>query len=98
MTNNIFGECKINLALRFPVHGHICYWLHPVINPDMRGYCIGKLKSQLESKDVLVLKQARSQDFSWGGGGAYVKNRDQIINFERYAMVVPKKSVQPRYY
>ena len=33
-----------------------------------------------------------------GVGGAYVKNRDQIINFERYAMVVPKKSVQPRYY
>ena len=32
-----------------------------------------------------IIKQARSQDFSWGG--AYLNNRDQIINFGmiRYA-------------
>ena len=34
---------------------------------------------EVESDYVNI--QARSQDFSWGGGGAYVKNRDQIINF-----------------
>ena len=28
----------------------------------------------------MVWCQARSQDFSWGGGGEYPKNPDQIIN------------------
>ena len=36
--------------------------------------------------------QARSQDFSWGGGGgrggAYLKNRDQIINTIIYVMTL----------
>ena len=36
-------------------------------------------------------QQARSQDLSWGGGrGAYLKNRDQIIINEFYAMQLPK--------
>ena len=39
-----------------------------------------------------VYEQARSQDFSLGGGGggAYLKNRDQIIINEFYAMQLPK--------
>ena len=34
----------------------------------------------VESYPAMLSLQARSQDFSWGGGGAYLKNRDQIIN------------------
>ena len=38
-----------------------------------------------------VYEQARSQDFSLGGrGGAYLKNRDQIIINEFYALQLPK--------
>ena len=43
----------------------------------------------MQISKLKVHNQARSQDFSWGrgGGGAYVRNRDQIINvwMVRYA-------------
>ena len=29
---------------------------------------------------IIMYAQARSQDFLWGGGGAYLKNRNQIMN------------------
>ena len=41
----------------------------------------GTASSVVEKTSTEIVLQARSQDFLWGGGGgAYLKNRDQIMN------------------
>ena len=44
---------------------------------------LAQLVRSLTANQEVLGSQARSQDFSWGGGGggAYVKNRDQRIHF-----------------
>ena len=50
-----------------------------------------EFSQQYYVSNVLVI-QVRSQDFSWreGGGGAYIKTRNQIIINELYAIQLLK--------
>ena len=52
----------------------------PLLNVHLNGYNFEFVPTPLAFRGVCL--RAHSQDFSWGegGGGAYLKNRDQTMN------------------
>ena len=54
---------------------------------------LAQLVRSLTANQEVLGSQARSQDFSWGGGGGGVRTSrtgTKEFTFERYTMVVPK--------